>query len=326
MRLALAIILILLLAPTWSGPARYQAPDPRLPFTLRPVPLFPNKPGERRLGALRFERGYVIEGNDVNFGGFSSLFTDGCHFTLLSDGGDGIRFALDAAGRLSHARAFWLPDGPGAGWSKSERDSESMARDRASGRLWVGFETSNEIWRYAPGFARAEAHAAPPAMAWWPANKGAETMARLADGRFIVIGETRPWPGGRGRAGIVFTGDPTRFPTRGFRFSYLPPDGFSPTDAAELPDGRLILLNRRADLLSGFTAVVTIIDPRALKPGSVVRAREIARFAAPALHDNFEGIAAVATPEGARVWIVSDDNQMRPWQQSYLFEFSVAAR
>lgn len=326
MRLALAVLLMLLFVPKWSGHVRYEAPDPRLPFALRPVALFPGTPAERRFGALRYERGYVIEGNDMNFGGFSSILTDGRHFTLLSDGGDGIGFTLDAAGRLSRRYTFSLPNGPGAGWEKADRDSESLARDPATGQFWVGFETSNQIWRYAPGFARAETHAAPPAMARWSPNKGAETMARLADGRFVVIAEGRTGRGARGRAGIVFAGDPARGPARGFRFRYLPPEGFSPTDAAQLPDGRLILLNRRADLLSGFSAVVTIADLRALRPGAVVKGREIARLQPPALHDNFEGIAAVATAKGTRIWIVSDDNQTRPWQESYLLEFSLAER
>ena len=321
MRLWHSILIAYLLVPPWTGAPRAPEPDPRVPFAVEPVALFPQEPGRRRLGELVFVRGYRLVSADPAFGGYSSLTTDGHRFTLLSDGGQGIRFSLDAKGRLGGRSAFVLPDGPGTGWEKRDRDSESMTIDPATGQSWVGFETSNEIWRYAPGFARAEAHVAPPAMAGWDENRGAESMVRLRDGRFVVIGETDPWPGQPGRAAIMFTGDPTIAPRRGFRFSYIPPDGFNPTDMAELPDGRWIVVNRRARLRTGFTAAIAIIDPKGLGPGSVVRGREIARFASPALHDNFEGIAVVRVGAATHLWIVSDDNQLRPWQQSLLLEF-----
>lgn len=321
MRLWHSILLSYLFVPPWTGAPRADEPDPRVPFAIESVALFPDAPARRQLGALEFLRGYRLVSADPAFGGYSSLATDGHRFTLLSDGGQGIRFSLDAMGRLTDQSAFVLPDGPGSGWEKSDRDSESMTIDPATGRAWVGFETSNEIWRYAPGLAQAEAHSAPPAMADWPRNRGAESMMRLRDGRFVVIGESDSWPGKPGRAGIVFTGDPTQHPRRGFAFSYVAPENFKPTDIAELPDGRWIAVNRRIELLAGFTAAITIIDSASVRPGSIVHGREIARFKAPAQHDNFEGIAVVREGGATHLWIVADDNQTRPLQQSLLLEF-----
>lgn len=321
MRLWHSILIAFLFVPPWTGAPRAPEPDPAVPFAAEPVALFPQDAGRRRLGGLVFVRGYRLVSADPAFGGYSSLATDGRRFTLLSDGGQGIRFTLDDKGRLSGRSAFVLPDGPGSGWEKSDRDSESMAVDPATGKIWVAFETSNQIWRYDRQFLRAEAFSAPRAMQSWPRNRGGEAMMRLRDGRFVVIDESESWPGKPGVGGIVFASDPVRDPGRGFRFSYVAPAGFRPTDIAELPDGRWVAVNRRFTALSGFIACITIIDPRGLKPDGIVRGRDIARFAPPAQHDNFEGIAVVRNGGETRLWIVADDNQTRPWQQSLLLEF-----
>lgn len=320
MRLFLSIAMLLLFVPGWSGASRLPLLDRSAKFHAVPVPLDTAHPGRRRLGALQFERGYRLESDDPAFGGFSSMFVSGDRFTLLSDGGNYVGFTLDAAGGL-HARTVGsLPGGPGRGWDKRDRDSESMAYDPVSRRLWVGFENFNQIWRYSPGFARAEAHSAPPAMKHWPANEGPEAMARLGDGRFIVLAEDDPWPGGIGRAAILFAGDPTRSPRRSIRFSYLPPRGYDPSDAAQLPDGRLIVVNRRATIEQGFTAILTIVDIDGIRPGVAIAGREIARFEGSTTRDNYEAIAVVQEADGTKLWIASDDNQSL-FEKSLLMKF-----
>lgn len=321
MRLWLSVLLVYVFVPPWSGTPRARQADPRIGFTLESVVLFPQMPHRVRLGSLAFVRGYRLISADADFGGFSAMATDGARFMLLTDGGQGIRFTLGRDGELANGSIFRLPAGPGSGWHKHDRDSESMAMDPSTGRGWVAFENSNQIWRYAPGFARAEAMSAPPMMALWANNNGAESMMRLRDGRFVVLNEGGSWPGQSGSAGLIFAGDPTRAKQASLRFSYLAPTGFDPTDSAELPDGRWIIVNRRFDLRHGFTACLTIADPRALKSGAKLQGHEIARFSAPALHDNFEGIAVVKHKGATNIWLISDDNMHRPWQQSLLLEF-----
>ena len=320
MRLLHSVLLALFFVPSWSGDVRITLLDPALRITAVPVLPYRHDPRRRRIGSLVFERGYRLTGTGDAFGGYSSLLVEGDRFLLLNDFGLFASFTLDAAGRIGGLRNGALPDGPGTGWTKVDRDSESMTVDPVTRRLWVGFENSNEIWRYSDGFGRAERHAAPPAMQRWPINNGAEAMVRLRNGRFIAIAESDPWSGGRGRAAISFAGDPTVDPRRGFQFSYLPPPGYDVSDMAELPDGRLILLNRNVTLMTGFSVVVTIVDPRSIHPGARVPGRVIARFVGDTLRDNFEGIAVVREADGTKVWIVSDDNQTN-LQQTLLLKF-----
>ncbi|MEG3182271.1 esterase-like activity of phytase family protein [Sphingomonas sp. LT1P40] len=319
MRVFLSVLMCLFLLPSWSGDERLALLPREAVIEAHPVALDWRDPAQVKLGGLTFLGGVYLTSPARAFGGFSAMLVEGERFTLLSDGGGIVRFRLDSQWRLSEPSFAELPDGPGRGWNKEERDSESLTRDPA-GRLWVGFERANQIWRYAPGLARAEAHAAPPAMAKWPVNGGAESLVRLRDGSFIVLAEDVRGSRAGTKRGLWFAGDPVLQPRRGFRFSYRPPEGYKPTDMAELPDGRLVVLNRRASLAAAFTAVVTIVDRGAVRPGRVAAGREIARFAAPVLHDNFEAVAVVQEGDATILWIASDDNQLR-LQRSLLLKF-----
>lgn len=323
MRVLWSILLLLFLTPEWMGEARLPllGGEPRI--VARWVPLDAGDPVRRRVGQLVWLGGVELTSPDAAFGGFSSLQVRGDRFTLLSDAGNIVRFAMDAHGRVRAPSFAELPAGPGAGWNKADRDSESMTVDQRSGTTWVGFENSNAIWRYDRGFTHAEAHAVPPAMADWPENLGPEAMTRLADGGFVVIAEQDPWPHGKGRAAIRFSGDPTRRPRAGFRFSYCPPRGYDPSDMTVLPDGRLLILNRTYDWRMRFSAKLTIVDPARIRPGALVAGREIATLAAPLIADNFEGVAVTREGTATIVWIVSDDN-LSILQRSLLLKFRLA--
>lgn len=320
MRILLSILLILLFVPGWSG-------EPRLPLLPREaairgerVALDWRNPAQTQLGGLTFLGGVALEGRGAAFGGFSAMMIEGERFTLLSDGGNIVSFDMGADWTPRAERFAELPLGPGKGWHKRERDSESLTRDPATGQIWVGFERANQIWRYAPGFARAEQHVAPPAMATWPSNGGAEAMVRLRDGRFVVLAEGRKGSAKGTVRGLMFSGDPVIAPRHGFTFSYRPPRGFKPTEIVELPDGRLAVLNRRFALSSMFTAVLTIVPRAAIRPGAIVAGREIARFEPPVLHENFEAMAVTREDRDTILWIASDNNQS--WmQRSLLLKF-----
>jgi hypothetical protein len=316
----LVLIVLVLLHVTSSGRERRPilGDDPNIAAVR--VPLDAGDPAKRRVGALTLG-GVALSSRDEAFGGFSSLSVAGDRFTLLSDGGNIVRFRMGADFRISEPWFGDLPAGPKLGWEKRERDSESMALDPVSGQVWVGFERYNQIWRYAPGLAAPATGTAPRLMARWEFNGGAESMVRLHDGRFLVIAETdrqdRPV-----RDALLFAGDPVARPDGALRFFYRPPDGFDPSDATELPDGRVLVLNRRIALPFRWSAVLTLIDLRGVKPDAVVAGREVARFAAPLTVDNFEGLAVTREGAATILWMVSDDNQSF-LQRTLLMKFRV---
>ena len=321
--LLLSVLLILMFAPSYSG----EEPAPRFAghpsMTATRVAIDPDDRANIHLGQLTYIGGVRLKSPAPAFGGFSSMRTDGKHFALLSDGGLIVRFDMDAKFRVSRATFGALQAGPGTGWLKGDRDSESTTSDPATGRFWVGFEQTNDIWRY-DSRGRAEAHLRPLSMLRWLTNGGPESMVRLASGSFVVISEmTHPVidPGGNTRDAVVFRGDPTNPRTPTLRFAYRPPPGYDPTDMAELPDGRLLILHRRLNMSTAlFTAKLVIVDRAAIREDATVQGHEIATIAAPFLRDNFEALAVTRENGATFVWIASDDN--REWfEQSLLLKF-----
>ena len=319
MRILWSVLLLLVLLPSYSGEERLTLWPATFAIRTERVELDWREPARKQLGELTFLGGVRLTSPVHGFGSFSVMSVDRDRFTLLSDGGNFVRFRLNRDWRVSDVSSGALVQGPGTGWRKLDRDSESLAHDPATGSYWVGFEWHNQIWRYDSQFRNGHG-VRPAAMTRWTRSGGPETMVRLRDGSFVVLAEsawTRP---SRARQGLWFAGDPIRARREGFRFVYHRPPGFAPTDAAELPDWRIVVLHRRASLKDGFTAVLTIVERGSIRPGAIVKGREIARFAAPVVHDNCEGLAVTQEGRDTILWIASDDNQLF-FQRSLLLKF-----
>lgn len=319
MRVLLVVLLVLVLLPTWSAdellPLYAGTPEVR----VRRVPLDPANPSRARVGALEYLGGLEFRSSDPAFGGFSALAVQGNRMTLLADGG--LLFGFHMAPGLRPVNPWFgaLPDGPGTGWAKRDRDSESLAVSADGLHAWVGFERSNTLWRYRGDFTRAEAVARPRAMRRWSPNGGAESLVRLRDGRFLVFAEDRN--GVRGSPALRFDRDPTDPAARVERFSFVAPAGYEATDAAELPDGRVLVLTRKLRRFPPqFTAKLTVIEGAAIRSGARLVGREVATLAPPVLHDNFEGVAVMQEGGATIVWLASDDNTSW-WQRTLLLKF-----
>jgi hypothetical protein len=320
-----SLVQLFLILTLLGLPSSGEEPRPHLGnhpnITAIPVVLDRGNPMHRTVGALTYLGGVQLRSRDLAFGGFSSMFVEGDRFTLLSDGGNIVKFRMGADFKPVNLWFGDLPAGPGKGWGKGSRDSESMTRDPATGKIWVGFESWNQIWRYSPGLAAGEKFSAPKPMAEWNVNGGAESMVRRSNGDFIVIAETSERDGFPGRTAIYFRGDPTDPKTKYFQFGFQPPDGgYDPSDMVELPDGRLLVLVRRITLTRWFESKLILVDPKLIRPDKAIRGKEIAMLTAPLSRDNFEALAITQENERTMLWIASDDNRELV-QKSLLMKF-----
>lgn len=320
MRVMIALAALLFLAtfapPSLYAPAELPA-DAKLRFD--PVSLNSQHPGQRQLGALRYLGGWSIRSNDPRFGGISAMHVEGRQVLAVSDRGFVICFALPAEGRASRVRIDGLEEGPGSRARASNRDAEAMAV--GARHVWIGFESRNAVWRYRRPAMDGEAGARPLAMRDWPRNRGSEAMVRLADGRFLIFAEGGADSDGTTPA-LLFSGDPAEEGTGSTLLRYRAPDGYRITDAALLPDGRLLFLNRRIGLLNGITAKLTLGTPPMLRNDAVLAGDEIADFRPPVTVDNMEALSVTRESGRTIVWIASDDN-FSPLQRTLLLKFAL---
>ncbi len=316
-RAGLAVLAFGMLAtPIAPGPPEPPLGPGTASLRAEPVRLDEAAPDRRQVGALTFLAGWSLTSDDPRFGGISAMAVEGDQVTAISDSGILLSFAVPGPGP-GRVDVLPLPAGPGSPTRKMDRDTEAMFV--AGSQAWLAFENRNEVWRYArPGW-RAEARAAPAAMRRWPTNRGAEAMHRLADGRFLIISESLD-PDSTSPA-LLFPGDPTEG-GEPVALRVRPAPGYRVTDSAQLPDGRLLLLQRRFTLLDGASAKLAVVDLAALDSRRPVEGREIAHFVPPLTVDNMEALAITREGERTIVWLASDDNYF-PLQRTLLMKFAL---
>jgi hypothetical protein len=298
-RVALSAILFLVAlgshAPNRITPA---PPPPAVSFvTFEPV-----EDVRGLSGPLRLDGAWSLTSNDPRFGGLSALHVEGGQVTAFSDSGWLIRFPLSGKAATVRAQISLAPGMGASADSKADRDVEAMA---VLGPLaWVMLERRNLAIRYRRDTWQRDSYAEPKAMKDWRANNGGEAMLRLPDGRFLVFSE--------GKGGIsdvlMFLGDPAAPGTRAVKMRYHPPEGYGITDAALTGDGRMLLLNRQANIFKGgFVAKVVEAPIPETRAGGLIQGTEIADLGWP-LADNMEALSV--TREGGRdiLWMASDNN------------------
>ncbi|MEW9854875.1 esterase-like activity of phytase family protein [Novosphingobium sp. M1R2S20] len=306
--IALLILVAGAISTTWLRSERVTPiRNKTLTFVTEPRPS--EETLKAHLGPFHLEKAWQMELGSWKFGGYSALvpLPDG-RMLALSDLGHFLVFAPPGGVRAT-PRFGNLLDNPQH--NKSDVDVESATRDPETGQIWLGLELRNEVVRLNSGWARTGS-ARPEIMRHWGKNSGPEAMARLHDGRFVLLSEGPiEWWRSHRHEGVVFSGDPVENPEAAKPFVFEGPQGFDPVDMAQLPDGRLLVLMRALvwPFPQRFAGRIVIGDPAQIRPGKVWKVREVARIASSLPIDNFEGMAITPAEDGMlNVWLIADDN------------------
>jgi hypothetical protein len=330
---AFAAVLVL----GWSSAA---ASEPALPAPAPPIPIkivaqrvdhFDSRDSaQRRFGAMEFVGGLVLKSSYEEFGGLSGLrlFPDGASFIAISDKGHWLRGRMvyengRPAGVSNAEMAPALgPDGKPL-WMRGWYDTESIAED--GGTLYVGIERVHRIVKFdyakAGLLARGEPIAMPLGTEKLPANKSLEALAfiprdRPGGGTLVAISERGLDAQGNLKAWLIGGATPGAF-------SVKRTGDFDVSDAAIIPGGDLVLLERRFSWLRGLAFRLRRIALADLKPGAVVDG-PVLLFADLAYEiDNMEGLGIHRDAGGEIIFTLISDDNFSILQRTLLLQFKL---
>ena len=291
-------------------------------ITAKPIPLNTSDPSNERVGNLIYLGGLEITSNAPEFGGFSSLgvSADGKRMVTISDVGRRLAANLryDLKGRLiglEMAELDSLSDTMGHPLStKKYSDAEAMSPG-VKGEIIIAFERDHRLWRYLPNEIIPLPMNSPIELATLPANSGIEALTLLDDGSLIAISE-----GSKGTEdAIAWISDRQGWSV----MTYASTQGFRASGAATIPDGNILVLERRYTLRDGVAIRIMQLEPRSIKPGAHLVPKLLAELRRPLNVENFEGIEALRDESGKIIIYIVSDNNFNPMQRNLLMMFEL---
>jgi hypothetical protein len=310
------------------------------PITVeaRPLAGFDRvKPDARRFGKLTWRGGLVLTSPSKYFGGWSGLAldADGKGFFSISDAGAWMSGTLTyddngAPSAMMGVRLGAIQSKKGDPLSrKKDSDSEGLALADGTvekGSVYIAFERKHRITRYdidSGGLSPALSNLALPKSARdMPANGGLEAIAVLRGGpnkgKLIAFSEQMRDDDGNYVGWIWEDEDqPRKF--------FMANDGdYDITDASALPDGGLLVLERRFRFSEGVRMRLRHIKADELRHGRLVDADILAAADGAQEIDNMEGLATHVGAGGEIiVTMISDDNFNHTLQRTLLLQFAI---
>jgi hypothetical protein len=328
-------------AVSLAMPAAVQAGKPDIlnledgPIDITATPISSFAAGsETRFGKLDWLGGMRLSSSSKYFGGFSGL--------AILDGGRGLVSVSDAGFWLT-ARMIYAGDRP-AGLASArigsiralnnrrlerrrDRDAEAIGIVSGKGmsaKLVIAFENNARVGRFALGPEGLSPPSGyldlPKAMRALRNNVGIESIAYLSSGplagSFVSFAERTTDDKG-GLIGWIFSGAASRTIT-------LAPIGtFDISDIATMPDGGLLVLERRFRWSEGISIRIRRLSPKALQARQPMLGETIFEGGSGTVLDNMEGISVHRSAAGATiVTLISDDN-FNFLQSTVLLQFAL---
>ena len=301
--------------PSGTGPLTYYDYGP-LDLQVDPVPLSEEDRALSTVGRLEFVCGVKVAAAHEAFGGFSGLIVaeDGASFLAMSDRGllwtGNLAVNTPCPLSISH-NAIKISKAEDKGLLMGLRgDVEALTQDE-EGTIYLSIEHKHRVLMFSapPKNDFTSLFSMKPALLadmpnadLLPPNGGVEALASLASGKLLLITEDALNEDGTLKAWIF--GRETFEP-----LSYKPTAPFSPTDATQLPNGDLLVLERHYSPITGVAIRICIVEEASIKAGSTLTCHGIAELRPPLTIDNMEGLAIHQNDAGETIiYMVSDDN------------------
>lgn len=304
----------------------------------QPIPHFDRgQPTQKQFGDLEYRGGLVLTSASADFGGWSALIMapDGKSLLAVSDVGGWLTADLayedGRPARLSRARIGPLLSASGNLLkSKVEQDAEGatlLEGNLSNGTLLISFERHHRIGRFPirDGVVQAPTDTLklPAEVSRMRANQGIEAIAAVKSGplKGSVVGFAERLTGGSGyHTGLIWPpggGAPRRFQLADI-------DGFNITDTAALPDGDLLVLERRFNWAEGVKMRLRRLTGKDVVPNARLDGRTLLEADGNYQIDNMEGMAVHRNAGGEVILtLISDDNFSHFLQRTVLLQFKL---
>jgi hypothetical protein len=299
-----------------------------------PIDFDRDNPGRKEFGKLIFRGGLNLFAKSRHFGGYSGLAIDpsGKSIIAVSDSGTWMRADLDYDGRilggLSHVMIGPILSKSGKPLrGNAERDAEAMtltAGDTRQGTALVAFERQHRILSYSftpDRFGPPKGAVKLPAGAHrMKSNQGIETLAEIRAGRLkgalVAFSERLLDRNGNLQGWLI--GGPSPGPIALKRIG-----GFDITGAAALPDGDIVVLERRFRFSEGVKMRIRRIGASEIKRGALIRGEVLLEAHDNLNIDNMEAIAAHRGRSGETVITLMSDDNFNPLQRTLIMQFAL---
>jgi hypothetical protein len=287
-------------------------------------------PSRRQFGLLEFRGGLVLRSSYTHFGGLSGIRVapDGAHFIAINDKAWWLRGRIIYEGSRPSAIAdaemapMLGADGKplaARGWY----DTEAIAED--GGTLYVGLERVHQIVRFNYGkdglLARGQPIAVPPAFRSLPANKGIEALVFVPKGlplagTLIAISERALDKAGNVNAFLIGGPAPGGFTVKRHA-------DYDISDAALLPSGDVLLLERKFSWTGGLSVRLRRIALGEIRPGASVDGPILLEADLGYEIDNLEGLSIHRSAAGETVLTLLSDDNFSVIQRTLLLQFTL---
>jgi hypothetical protein len=323
-----------------AAPATARKPDGTLggarpvSVSAQRVPLDRDHPERTRFGKLVWLGTLELSSPAAHFGGYSGLAVsaDGKRLTAVSDAGTWLTAEIAYRdGRMKKVAGAVI--GPlrarnGKPLRGRHIDAEAIAiRPSGAGRseAVIAFEHNHRIGVFPvkpDGPAAPKRYLALPARAKGArGNTGLEAIAVLragpAKGAVLALSEEYLDEAGNHLGWLIGGKQPGQLTVKRI-------GGFVLTGAASLPNGDVVLLERRFRFAEGIRMRLRRIRASSIRPGAVLDG-EVLLAADNVLEiDNMEGLAAHRDGEGRTILtLISDDNFNHTFQRTLLMQFAL---
>lgn len=258
---------------------------------------------------------HYVGGYELEAHGTSQV--DGLSDLQLTPDGDG--YKVEAESDLGAVATFAMrPDGKGGladsplhidllhnddGRTSIDRtwnDAEDMAVDPATGARFLSFERVQRVMAWAPGTAWGGTPRRLPlsGLPIFPDNFGMEGLAFVHDARgdALLVGA---------ESGGFWRCEMTTYACRSVDGPQPPGFLYMLTSLAPLPDhsDEVLALYRYYDPFNGPRNILSHLR---LEGDKLVHVGDLAKIAPPLPYDNYEGVAAVKTSSGYRLYLICD--------------------